>query len=713
MLTTTTAGHNFYGGAGDDTYIVSLQATGLWENAGEGVDTVQTSLATYSLASYANVENLIYTGAAAFNGTGNAQDNVITGGASNDTLTGGGGNDTLNGGDGNDTLIGGAGADVLNGGDGTDSVSYATATTAVQINLATNVSTGDAVGDTFTSIENIVGTNFNDTFVASAAAENLDGGGGVADVLSYAASTSAVSVNLTTNVVSGGYAQGDVVKNFERAYGSAFNDTLASSTSGHNLIGGAGDDTYVIGNASVSISENLGEGVDTIVTGLATFALPTGGEIENLTYSGSTNFTGIGNALNNVITGGDASDTLSGGAGADTLIGGGGYDTASYNDATTALLFNFSGASPAISGIGAGDTFNSIEAFVGTNYNDTVFFGSSTYTFNTGLGIDLVSYRFASSSVSVDVGSGLITGAEIFEGSAFDDSLIGTLGTEIFIGGAGADNINGGGGLDSVWYLTSSAPVNVSLATQSATGGDAEGDHFTSIENVLGSFYDDTITGDGAANKLEGGAGNDTIYGGDGDDVIYGAWITDTGPLGTANPGPQADIINGGGGNDTIVTNSLFSATLDAGSEVHGGLGNDNITVGSATAWGDDGNDAIIGKSGYAIDGGAGDDTLTLNGGGAAEGGEGSDTFHVYSTARVDISDQGAAGTDIVWLYTVANFNDIRTAVDGDDLLITNAADANDNGVFDSGVRIVGYYASGVHSIETFYTANGVPFAVS
>ena len=72
------------------------------ENADEGTDEVRTALASYMLAA-ANVENLTYTGAGNFAGTGNIADNVITGGA---------GNDTLNGGSGSDTLIGGAGNDI-------------------------------------------------------------------------------------------------------------------------------------------------------------------------------------------------------------------------------------------------------------------------------------------------------------------------------------------------------------------------------------------------------------------------------------------------------------------------------------------------------------------------------------------------------------------------------------------------------------------------
>ena len=119
---------------GNDTYVVDAAGDVVNEAAGGGTDTVLTNLATYTLG--ANVENLTYTGAVAFTGTGNALANVITGGAGADTLTGG----TNVAGNGVDTLIGLGGNDtytVSNVGDvvveaaggGTDTVRTALAAT--------------------------------------------------------------------------------------------------------------------------------------------------------------------------------------------------------------------------------------------------------------------------------------------------------------------------------------------------------------------------------------------------------------------------------------------------------------------------------------------------------------------------------------------------------------------------------------------------------
>ncbi|MDE1995688.1 MAG: calcium-binding protein, partial [Rhizobiaceae bacterium] len=118
------------GGSGSDNYIVDSASDVVTELAGEGADTIQTNLSTYSMAKIANVENLTGTAATGQTLTGNALNNVITGGNGNDTLIGGAGNDVM---------IGGAGNDIY----GVDSVSDVVTelanqgTDTIQTNLAT------------------------------------------------------------------------------------------------------------------------------------------------------------------------------------------------------------------------------------------------------------------------------------------------------------------------------------------------------------------------------------------------------------------------------------------------------------------------------------------------------------------------------------------------------------------------------------------------
>ena len=107
------------GGSGNDTYGVNNVGDVTTEDAGSGIDLVQSSI-SHTLS--ANLENLTLTGAAAINGTGNDLNNILTGNIGNNTLNGGSGDDTLNGGDGNDTLIGGVANDTLIGGAGNDTL---------------------------------------------------------------------------------------------------------------------------------------------------------------------------------------------------------------------------------------------------------------------------------------------------------------------------------------------------------------------------------------------------------------------------------------------------------------------------------------------------------------------------------------------------------------------------------------------------------------
>ena len=89
--------------------------------------------------------------------------------------------------------------------------------------------------------------------------------------------------------------------------------------------------------------------------------------------------------------------------------------------------------------------------------------------------------------------------------------LIGNSGANVLIGGAGADTLDGAGGTDTASYVTSASGVVVSLATGIGSGGDAEGDHLSNIERLIGSNFDDTLEGNAGNNKLVGGAGIDTV----------------------------------------------------------------------------------------------------------------------------------------------------------------------------------------------------------
>ncbi|MBB2794235.1 UNVERIFIED_ORG: Ca2+-binding RTX toxin-like protein [Rhizobium pisi] len=609
--------YTLQGGAGNDTYVVGSAVTGIVEAAGGGDDEIRTTATSYSMSSYANVERLTFTGTGNATLTGNTGDNIITGGTGNDILTGGDGddiliggagadqliggagtdtasyanaaaaitlnlktgvhtgdaagdtfssieafagsnfNDTLIGGTSDDILIGGAGADQLIGDAGTDTASYANAATAITLNLKTGVHTGDAAGDTFDSIEVFTGSSFDDTFFSSASADTLNGAAGT-DTIDYSLSSDAVNVDLTTNVVSGGDAAGDVVINFERVVGSAFADTLASSTSGHALVGGAGNDIYVVGNQGVTITEAAGGGTDEIRTTLTSYSMAAFANVERLIFTGSGNTTLTGNSGNNVIAGGTGNDTLIGGAGADQLVGGAGTDTASYANAGAAITVNLK--TGANTGDAAGDTFSGIETFVGSNSKDTFVGNGTAVTFNGGVGTDTVSYSSSAAAINVILGaSGVTTIAsggdaegnrlisiEQVIGSAFADTLGSTA--------TSTQTLQGGGGNDT--YVVSSQNT---VITESSGAGDDE--IRTSATSYSMAAYTNvehlTFTGTGNA-TLTGNVGDNVITGGTGNDTLIG--------------GAGADQLIGGAGTDTAsYANAAAAVTLDLKTGVHAG----------------------------------------------------------------------------------------------------------------------------------------------
>jgi Ca2+-binding RTX toxin-like protein len=105
------------------------------------------------------------------------------------------------------------------------------------------------------------------------------------------------------------------------------------------------------------------------------------------------------------------------------------------------------------------------------------------------------------------------------------------------MGGLGADSLDGGDGVDTADYGASDAGVDVDLTRASQAGGHAQGDTLTGVEWLVGSMYNDTLTGDASSNRLDGGVGNDRLTGGTGDDTLIG--------------GVGADSLDGGDGVDT------------------------------------------------------------------------------------------------------------------------------------------------------------------
>ncbi|MCP1501177.1 Ca2+-binding RTX toxin-like protein [Pseudomonas migulae] len=219
------------GGAGNDTYIVDAAADVVVEVAGGGTDTVQTSLAGYTLGG--NVENLTYTGVGNFAGNGNGLNNVITVGVGNDTLNGGGGNDILTGNGGNDTLNGDAGNDQLFGGIGTDTL---------------NGGNGDDSLDGGDGADALNGGAGNDTLLGGLGNDSLDGGTG-SDLLQGGDGN---------DTLLGGDANDTLL-------GGIGNDFIDGGNGNDTVTGGAGDDMMVASSGNDIFMFAAGFGADQII----------------------------------------------------------------------------------------------------------------------------------------------------------------------------------------------------------------------------------------------------------------------------------------------------------------------------------------------------------------------------------------------------------------------------------------------------------------
>jgi Ca2+-binding RTX toxin-like protein len=616
------------GGDGDDAIAGYGGADAI--NGGAGIDTVYYDVAAVTV----NLTTGQGSGGDAQADTYQNVENVV-GTAANDTLVGNAGSNRLDGGAGDDTIAGEAGADTLIGGAGIDTAWYNNSAVGVLVDLRSGTGAGgDAQGDTLSGIENLAGSNFNDTLIGDVGSNQLDGGvgddtiageagadtligGAGIDAAWYNNSAVGVLVNLMTGTGAGGDAQGDTLNGIENLVGSAFNDTLDGDTGANALTGADGDDILrsYAGNDVVSGGNgndliNAGSGADAIDGGAGidtvyydsstvgvTVNLATGtgagGDAQGDTLTGIENLAGsgfndklYGSAVANALTGGDGDDVLRGGAGADVLNGGNGLDQANYQGSAAAVSVDLL-AHTASGGDAAGDTLTGIENLYGSSNADQLTGDNARNVIGGELGNDTLAGNGGDDSLSGEGGNDNLSGGDgadrlvggdgidtihggigndsvdagsendqVF-GEAGNDSLYGGAGADSLDGGdgndtlegaAGADTLTGGAGIDTASYAGSAAGVSVNLATGVVSGGDAAGDTFSSIEQVLGSALADTLTGNANANTLWGMGGGDVLTGGGG-----------------------GDALKGGAGNDRFVYTALSDSAVS-------GIGKDGIT---------------------------------------------------------------------------------------------------------------------------------------
>jgi microcystin-dependent protein len=474
------------------------------------------------------------------------------------------------------------------------------------------------------------------------------------------------SLTLTSANIPDMHVTGTVDANILR--GADGNDVLDGAAGADTMIGGLGNDTYFVDNIGDVVTENPGEGTDTVLTNLASYTVPA--NVENLVGTSATGQALTGNALDNVITGGAGADTMTGGLGNDTYVvdnagdavielPGQGTDTVqvSFNYRLGTNLENLTLTGTAdLQGYGndlvntlTGNSGNNLldggvgaDLMIGGGGNDTYFVD------NTGDGV-LESPGAGTDTVFASVNFGLAANAEILVlqggadlqgyGNDLANTLFGNTGNNLLDGGAGADKMVGGGGNDT-YFVDDPGDVVVENAGQ---GTDTV---FASISRVMGANLEtlvlqggadlqgygnglaNTIFGNTGNNLLDGGAGADRMAGGAGDDTYF-----------VDNPSDTV-VENAGQGNESVFASTHFRLSANVenlilqGSADLQGYGNGLVNT-------------IYGNSGNNL----------LDGGGAADilvGGLGNDVYFVDNSADAVVENPGE-GSDAV--FSTANFS--------------------------------------------------------
>jgi len=664
-------------GAGDDTVLGGAGPDIL--DGGEGIDTL-----SYAGSGTGVTIALNAVGGATVSG-GDATGDVVSGfeiviGSSfNDTLIGNSLANTISGGAGDDTIRAGASADNLDGGEGSDTLSYEFSSGVVVDLKNSTARNGHAEGDTFIGFENVLGSSFDDWFIADANANTFRGGAG-SDTVSYEQSDAGVTavLNPAAPAVASadGDAAGDKLIGIENLVGSNFDDTLIGSSVANRLEGREGNDV-VRGGAGADRLDG-GPGIDTLsyegsLSGVVAslFRISDDGvqivtkgdalgdsvrNFENLTGGNGNDVLSV-NDFANTVLGGEGNDLIRARHGGDVLDGGPGSDTLSYQDAFSVPVVVDLAANTAMAA--QADTISGFEHLIGSNESDKLYGDDRANSINGGMASDLIEGRGGDDILT---GGGNLDGDDTIDGGEGNDRISGGGGNDTVRGAAGRDVLDGGAGSrDAVSYVGSGAGVTITLGigtlATAGKGGDAEGDVIKGFEDIIGSDFRDVLKASAVGNIISAGGGDDLV-------------VSNPQPM----IGPQFDTLDGGDGIDTLslagalttlnimldtgtVTATSYSAKIANFEVFIGGSGNDFMFA------------KFDGSAPVTFVGGAGKDTMRSGGGhDVLDGGSGSDTLMFSGLAAgvsVDLLTNVVvgAGND-----TISSFENVNGTSSGDTL---------------------------------------------
>lgn len=435
-----------------------------------------------------------------------------------------------------------------------------------------------------------------------------DAGGNDSIVATMLPSAVTISLEEGALIQHGSYSYTAIAYNttIENAVGSAYNDTLTGNaaanvlygwTGADTMAGRAGDDIYVVDNAGDIVTELPGEGIDSVH---ASISYVLGANLEYLVLTGTAAINGTGNELNNVIYGNSAANVMTGGAGADIYVvdqaGDVIVETASVpgeNDIVVSSISYTLGANLeylVLSGTaainGTGNAMNNVivdnaalNVMTG-GAGDDIYFVSNTGDSVTelagaGTGTDIVL-----SSVSYTLGPNIeyliLTGTAAINGTgnAQNNIIVGNSAANALTGGAGDDVFILDQAGDSVTELAGGGNDMVQSPMSYVLGANLE--YLLLLEGAAidgtGNALNNLLIGNSMTNVLSGADGFDTLIGGGGGDTLTGGAGDDTFLFNAALGGGNVDIVTDFGAGDFIALSAaIFNGIGGAGSGMNAG----------------------------------------------------------------------------------------------------------------------------------------------
>lgn len=475
-----------------------------------------------------------------FHGTNGEEIIYSTGFTGNNFVFGYDGDDILNGNTGNDTLYGGGGDDDLRGDNGSDIYMVSSGTDLIRESAGTDkilIPDGYTIDDIAFQRVEAGGTYgmYDEMRIV------VDGLGSLTVINTFANSTS--STNVETLELFGG-TQVNLLTQTYTVIGTAGNDSMYGTPTAW----GQPNDIYLFGTGTDIVNESYGgydilEFGEGVAPGSITLSRVTGNNWKDLLVSdGSGNSIRFVNHFTDTSTMLNSLEKIEFANGTSWIIANLEIEAVGTSNADTIFCYDYGDVTTRDVVYAAGGN----DQVQGANGDDELHGGDGTDNLSGGTGVDVIYGDDGNDTIGGDSGN------DTLYGGVGNDNIQGGTEDDVIDGGDGDDSINGQGGTDTASYASASSAVTVSLATGSAQNTVGAGtDTLSFTENLTGSSYGDTLTGNTSVNVIKGGDGNDTIDGNSGADTLYGDGGNDT-----LTGGSQNDILYGGAGTDSLTGGS-------------------------------------------------------------------------------------------------------------------------------------------------------------